>query len=202
MDDGADYIRIYDNNLKMMKRITPTSNKHIIQPVLILGFSWSEKEERLGAVLQDFTISFWEGKGKFAKEETFFAKEMQTRIWYLNYCGKWVTTNTKNQVLVWDIKHQTSNQLSRNASTKISDICEIANFKLVAVASFDKKITLWDLTNGKVFCQMKLFDGSADILRYSLNFDYLVSSGFETTIKIHRIDISKDYTLVEKLTGH
>jgi len=58
LDEGAEEIRIYSRKLKLIDKVKNNREKHVLHPVLILDCDYDEKEERIGAVNQDSTISF------------------------------------------------------------------------------------------------------------------------------------------------
>jgi hypothetical protein len=53
----------------------------------VIGICFSEKEERLGAILKDFSVSFWDASDGYVFEKsictTKFCQDLQNGIWYL-----------------------------------------------------------------------------------------------------------------------
>lgn len=59
LDALSDAISIYDTNCRLEKKLRPQNSK-IKKDVVVLSFAYSQRQERIGAVLKDFTLSFWD----------------------------------------------------------------------------------------------------------------------------------------------
>jgi WD40 repeat protein len=82
---------------------------------------------------------------------------------------------------------------------KISDCTGIPYLSVICIATFDRKITLYDVKKSCIFMTMNLEDSSAHTIKYSPNQSVLFVSTFDKAVKVYSIDISKDYTLRSKL---
>ena len=85
-----------------------------VRESIIMGFAWSEKHQRIGACLKDFTMSFWDASDMFKFEKQFLIssnpkiKDFQSKLWYIDYLEKWLTTDiTTNRLYSWDIEKET-----------------------------------------------------------------------------------------------
>lgn len=63
LDHLADFIGVYDMNCVLVRKIEPTSST-FKKEINILSFAYSERQERIGAVLKDYSLVFWDVKGK------------------------------------------------------------------------------------------------------------------------------------------
>lgn len=59
LDTLSDFIGVYDMNCVMVRRLTPSLSK-LKKENNILWFAYSRKQERIGAVLKDYSIVFWD----------------------------------------------------------------------------------------------------------------------------------------------
>jgi hypothetical protein len=64
LDDLDDEIAVYGTSCTLMRKIKPGDSK-MRKDVVVLGFAYSERQERIGAVLKDFSLSFWENGDGF-----------------------------------------------------------------------------------------------------------------------------------------
>jgi len=197
LDDVSDHIRVYSSSLELIKKIFPNKLKHTIYPVQIIHFAWSSSQQRLAACLQDFSLSYWEAADEFTREKTFFTNCIQLRIIFLENLNKWITVNQTNQLIKWNWDKSSGEALKFKTKSKVSDIIEIKCLQLIAISSFDKKVTLWDLKLDQNFLVISLDKyGSAHTIRYSEAEKILITAGFEKSLHFWQIDITKDYTKV------
>jgi hypothetical protein len=138
LDDFSDHFSIYDENLKLVKNVHPNKLKHTIYPVLLLNIVVSEKERRIGATLQDFSLSFWSYNDNFIEEYTFFTNAMQLKIMYLESLQGWITINANNEIMKWNVEDGNGDLMPLRFRGKISDIIELKHLSLIAISSFDK----------------------------------------------------------------
>lgn len=75
---------------------------------------------------------------------SFYTNQLQMKILYVISCDAWVTVNSNNQLMQWDLERQ-KGEVFHTCKAKISDIMEIQSMKLIAVSSFDKKVLFYDL---------------------------------------------------------
>lgn len=123
----------------------PNKLKHTIYPVLLLNIVVSEKERKIGATLQDFSMSFWSYNDNFIEEYTFFTNAMQLKILYIESIQGWITINANNEIMKWNVEDGNGELVPLRFRGKISDIIEIKHLSLIAISSFDKVIFNWNL---------------------------------------------------------
>ena len=67
------------------------------------------------------------------------------KIWYVPYCKKWFTSDTFNNVFYWDDEKEKLEGFL-TFSYKVSEVIGIPNLDAVAISSFNKAVTLWNVT--------------------------------------------------------
>ena len=86
LESLADWIGVYTPNIKQERKLRPSSFK-VKKDSSVIDIYFSEKEERIGAVLKDFSLSFWDAGDSYSFEKsistTKFCQELQSRIWFL-----------------------------------------------------------------------------------------------------------------------
>lgn len=60
----SDHLRVYDVNLKQIQTIHPNSECKSVRD--IASFAYSNRQQRLGAILKDYSLSFWDAKDGFS----------------------------------------------------------------------------------------------------------------------------------------
>lgn len=69
LDDLSDSISVYNTSCGLIKRIKPHFSK-LKKDIVVLSFAYSERQERIGAVLKDFSINFWDHSDNFEFEKS------------------------------------------------------------------------------------------------------------------------------------
>jgi hypothetical protein len=67
-----------------------------------LSFDYSERQKRIGTIINNLGLVFWEESDKF-KTEKVIKKFIGDKIYYLNLCDEWISTD-HNTIYFWDIK--------------------------------------------------------------------------------------------------
>jgi hypothetical protein len=68
----------------------------------ILSFAFSEKQQRIGAILNHIGIGFWDFSDNF-RTEKLIEKTIGNKIYYLALADEWITTDNES-VYFWDLK--------------------------------------------------------------------------------------------------
>ena len=93
-------------NAQLVGKVTPTTSK-IKRDAIILSFAYSERQERIGALLKNYEIIFWDIEDNFSVEKCFSttksSAEQQTSIWFLEYHNHWVTADAVGGFSIWDL---------------------------------------------------------------------------------------------------
>ncbi|CDW78150.1 rna recognition motif [Stylonychia lemnae] len=111
LDQQSDEIFMYDShlNIDFKTKISGKANLdrgHVFDTV-ILDFDLSERDKRVGAVMRDYTICFWDYRElfKFESNVNYNLEEIQTKIWFLEHCNHWFTTDKLNNLFAWHLEN-------------------------------------------------------------------------------------------------
>jgi hypothetical protein len=124
LDALSECISVYDFNCCQINKITPSFSK-IKKDVVVLNFAFSQRQCRIGAVLKNFSLSFWDcyQSNNFDYEKcwptTSFCQYLQTSIYYLEYFESWLTCDKtgiitfkyRNAIFLGSIEQQTHSQI-------------------------------------------------------------------------------------------
>jgi len=208
LDSLADEIMVYSIDCILEKRISPHLQKDK-KDVIILNFAWSNKQQRIGATLKDFSLSFWDATDNYEAEKNFFisnySTEYQNNIWYIEFLDTWVTTDKTNAIWDWNIETESLNYqlVSPMIKSTIFDIVEIAFMKLVALGTMEKLLMIWDLPKKLMILKINMSQGGIHSLKYFNTYQVLVTAGYENSISIFEIHPQYlDQSLLGKLIGH
>ncbi|KAL4499692.1 hypothetical protein ABPG72_017232 [Tetrahymena utriculariae] len=197
LDSLSDRINMYSIDCELKQFIRPKSSQpqeKISSDIIIFSFAWSERQQRLGATLKDFSLSFWDRSDNFKYEKQIsiqsFMSDYQTNIWYLEFPNCWVTTDAKNQLYEWDLEKEIVKRTLSSPKIKhtIFEVIEIPELKLVAVGSSDRLITIWDFNKGSMVQCIEFFKAGIHSVVYFKSYQVLVCGGFQNNISLHQID--------------
>lgn len=162
---------IYNTDCLLEKKIAPNQESDK-KDIIILNFAWSNKQQRIGATLKDFSLSFWDANDNYEVEKNFFisnySSEYQTNIWYIEFLDCWLTTDKTNTIWSWNIETESLNYqiLSPLISKTIIDIIEIKFMKLVALATLEKYLMIWDLPRKNMIIRINMELGGIHSMKY------------------------------------
>ena len=85
----------------------------------------------------------------------------------------------------------------------IVDIKELVHIKLLAIASLDKKVSVWSLMTKTHILSIDLSIGGVHHIEYSYDYQALITVGYENIINIFSINPNYfDSTKEGRLVGH
>jgi len=106
LDALSDSISVFDENCSLQQKISPQLSK-LKKEVIILSFAFSKRQYRVGAVLKDFSIKFWDHFNNFEYEKsistTSICQNLQTSIYFLEYFNTWITTDKTGTIHFWNL---------------------------------------------------------------------------------------------------
>ncbi|EAR85821.2 WD domain, G-beta repeat protein (macronuclear) [Tetrahymena thermophila SB210] len=207
LDSLSTNLKVFKLNSIFERTIVPQRQKD--KEVIIMGFTYSDREQRIGATLKDVSLIFWDKQDMFKFQKGFsisaFVSDYQTNIWYLNSTQQWITTDKTNSINIWDLEKEKLKQQiqSKEITGSINEIVEITHIKLVAVSSLDKKVTVWDLEKENIIFTIDLGHAGIHHLLYHYQYQCLITSGFENSINVYSVNPQYlDYDSLGKLVGH
>lgn len=183
----------------------------------MLSIAFSEREDRLGAILKDFSMSFWDASDNFGFEKSMqtakHCQEMQSSIWYLEYFQKWVTGDNAGAICVWDLQEEKPQRTMRcKSKARINDLCEIPEINALAIVQEQRlshgesaKIQVLSLGRGEVLTEIdtKIERRMLHTLKYSEEYQVLLAAGYERRISLFEINTAYlDTSLRGELLGH
>jgi len=126
----------------------------------IIDFALSEPLNTIAVVTSKKQIIFWEANYTQKLIKSSKLDVLQTGIWYLPLHKMWVTAGDDFNIRTWIFTPSMSNgdnkrfklnhdKMLKAHKKKIMDIVELTAPRLVASASLDGKIKLWDLTDNE-----------------------------------------------------
>lgn len=203
LDQVSEQYYVYQSNGKLWKKIQTSTISHQ-QDSRILSINWSEGEQRVGACIQDKSLSFWDWSDNLSYEHSFKHSAEYTfiNIWYIEYAKIWLTLDSTNILHKWDIYQETSKKFPKAHEQIITDLIEIPTLPAVVASSLDKKIVVWSMKETRPICILNIGSVSAHTLVYSNTFEVMFSAGFESEICVWNFAKSLDITLSRRLPGH
>eukprot|EP01022_Parablepharisma_sp_SALTPOND_P013960 TRINITY_DN1875_c0_g1_i1.p1 TRINITY_DN1875_c0_g1~~TRINITY_DN1875_c0_g1_i1.p1 ORF type:complete len:1605 (-),score=125.67 TRINITY_DN1875_c0_g1_i1:9223-14037(-) len=203
LDQVSELFYVYQCTGKLWKKIR-TSLKDHPQGSRIMSINWSEYEQRIGACMQDKSLSFWDWVDTFGYEHSFKHDPNYTyiNIWYVEYCKTWITLDSNNVLHKWDIYQETSKKFPKGHDQIITDLVEIPTLPAVIASSLDKRVIIWDVKEIRMVMSLTLPTVSAHTLVYSNTFEVMFSAGFECEICMWTFAKALDITLSKRLPGH
>ncbi|KAL4463948.1 hypothetical protein ABPG74_005885 [Tetrahymena malaccensis] len=207
LDSLSTSLKVFKLNSIFERNIVPQRQKD--KEVIIMGFTYSDREQRIGATLKDVSLIFWDKQDMFKFQKCFsisaYVSDYQTNIWYLNSTQQWITSDKTNSINIWDLEKEKLKQQiqSKEITGSINEIVEITHIKLVAVSSLDKKVTVWDLEKENIIFTIDLGHAGIHHLLYHYQYQCLITSGFENSINVYSVNPQYlDYDALGKLVGH
>ena len=116
-EQDSNGVKLYNIHGELVRSIDLRPELHSTE-VKSLAMMYSELEDRVGVLNNDYTISFWDVNDDFKFEKIIrpLSDELLSQIYYINHIGSWLTIDQKSQIFFmgyWRRK-------SRYASTKTS----------------------------------------------------------------------------------
>ena len=137
LDALSESISVFDDGCRLQKKISPALSK-LKKEVIILSFAFSKRQYRIGAVLKDFSIKFWDHFNNFEYEKsistTSSCQNLQTSIYFLEYFNTWITTDKTGTIHFWNLleEHPQRNMKCKYPAV-INGVCEISSLNLLVV---------------------------------------------------------------------
>eukprot|EP00937_MAST-01D_sp_MAST-1D-sp2_P001336 g1336.t1 len=169
-----------------------------------------ELEDCLALSTNDHRITLWhETNGKFQlkynkRNEYRCFKEMQATVTQVKLCWNQAASalfaaGVDHHITVWDICAGLPRQRIKAHRALIFDMVALPRLGLLASASFDRMIHLWDFSAGYVRLKSTLKGHHKGIRQLAYSSNILLSAGFEYDAIAW--DLSSK-TILQRLTGH
>lgn len=113
----------------------------------MLGFAFSQRQCRVGAVLKNFSIVFWDccPSNSFDYEKTWtttsFCQHLQSSIFYLEYFNSWITSDKTGTLYFWDLLNsKPSREFKCKYYSSVNVLCEINALNIIAIVQESKQL--------------------------------------------------------------
>lgn len=198
LDDYATTLKVYKHNATLLKTL---SIYRLRKHTVILDFAWSPAEKRLGVVMQDNTLQFFDFNDNFSfihvlKNSS--GLKLQQSIWYVSL---WITTDSGATMQDWNIITEETFMWPRIHTAQITQIIELGG-DLIASSAQDRALVLWSLTWKESIMKLGLDRAYAHSLAFSSDFDMLLATGYELEVKVYVFDSARDCSRRGQLAGH
>lgn len=135
----------------------------------IMYFAFSEKEQRLGAVISDGSISLWDAGDDFRYEKNIQSKYVSIWIHYIEFMECWISCDKGNNLYFWNISEGVPTDifpLAKESKGVIIQATEIPTQKLLIIATSDKYIIVFDPFKMKVKLSVLMAKGGIKDIVY------------------------------------
>lgn len=127
--------------LQLQHKIIPSACKLMAKDVAILSMAFCEREKRIGCIINNIGVTFWEASDGYATEKIlglnkpdYDPKACGDKIYYLSFHQQWVTTD-QDTIYFWDLKEEVPTRLIKRPNTRsVNDICEITHLRGLLVS--------------------------------------------------------------------
>jgi WD40 repeat protein len=154
-----------------------------IGPVTTVAFSPDGKIFVTGAIGTDRTIKFWDSKSfkllNTSEQQPGFINSL---VFTPN--GKELVGAVRNFVKVWDLTTNKEKFSIKASDLELNQVAVSSDNRLVATANRDGKITIIDLTNGKVLGKLEGHQGWIQSLAFSADGKTLYSGAEDKIVKV------------------
>jgi hypothetical protein len=104
MDNVPNGLTVYDKQGVITNEVI-LNNKNHSNDAKIVAFTYSHKEQRIGAANNDYSVTFWDFADNFKYEKSFHydSENLRDQIYYIEFCSKWLTVDQTHKIHVFDI---------------------------------------------------------------------------------------------------
>ena len=104
MDNIPHGLSVYNRLGKVSNEIILHNKKHL-RDARIIWFAYSEKEMRIGATNNDYSMAFWDFSDNFKYEKwvQYDNEILKDQIFYIEFWSKWLTVDQDQRIHIIDI---------------------------------------------------------------------------------------------------
>lgn len=146
LDNNSTTLSSYSPDLRNSQTIVNLKSKE--RDKVFIDMAICNKTERIGCLLRDNSISFWEHSDGFQFEKNIKTnlEHLQVNIWCIDSLEKWVTTDKSYSLYIWEIEGDQP-LVRKGHKQKIMDIIEVGAVNAMVSSSLDKTMIVWNLKN-------------------------------------------------------
>ncbi len=200
LDSMSDHLRVYDMGLSQVGVIRPNANCKTVRD--ITSFTFSNRQLRIGAVMKDYSLSFWDASDNFGYEMSFsisgFCQNSAESIYYLEEMDMWLTTDRSSSICVWNIATEELDHEVRLPGGHVAAVCEVAYLMVLAVGVYHRaegrgvqkehiersEVLLWSEIDRKVLVSIEMPNHRAGLhsVLFFRDYQVLLTLGYENKI--------------------
>eukprot|EP00743_Colponemidia_sp_Colp-15_P009230 GILK01010078.1.p1 GENE.GILK01010078.1~~GILK01010078.1.p1 ORF type:complete len:1529 (+),score=350.86 GILK01010078.1:164-4750(+) len=198
---GSRMIRLYTSDGHLLRTLTPPDKENA--DAILLACDYSPDESWIGAATSDNFLIFFDVQLMYKQMKKIPVSPVQTNLWYVKSNKRWVSTGFDNILRIWDVHSQSEGELLKlkGHTDKIMDLIELPLLKHIVTCSLDRSIRIWDCGSGELIGVLEGHQKGIRTLSYSVEFQCLISTGFELSAYIWAPE-STNRNLLGKLIGH
>ena len=143
---GGESVKFFNTQSEVKLQVTPDYGNN----AFVLGIAYSEKEYTLVVAGSDRVLYTYEKEGTgFRHVKDFKTECMHLALWYFEEQKAWMSACDDNTLRQWNVRTGVQILCFKGHDQVILDVVEILNPLVLASASMDGNILLWDLTERK-----------------------------------------------------
>ena len=198
-------IMVYDHELQEQHQVRPREGKQMGKDIGIISMGYDRDNDRIGALLTNNTMIFWEGGDNFVTEKTIANRAFGDKIMFLGMMKQWVTID-KTNLHFWDLtEEQITHTIAVKDAATVSAVCEINHLRALCVAKIDsadqKELVIYH--DFKVKAKISLSGAGCHTLHYNPTTHCLIPVGYCSMMPVYTVERSQfDVSLRFTLRGH
>ena len=194
--------KIYTKHGKWEKIIDLEEEKHL-EYTKTICLAYSELENRIGAVNNDHTLSFWDVQDDYKFEKIIHSNShsLEDQIYYINHIGTWLTIDQESHLFLWDIEEETPEALPRKHKGTVQALEEITHQKIVVFSTLKQQLVFWNLALRVWIKIINLDSVSIHSMCFIPDYKLLATASFGNNVILWRF-IDQDISKCGELIGH
>ncbi|CAK83894.1 unnamed protein product (macronuclear) [Paramecium tetraurelia] len=158
--------------------------------------------ERLGCVMRDLTIVFWDQSDGYQFDYKVENNVEISKLRYLHLQDQWISVNKQNQIMIWNLETANYTCITQQINS-ITEICEIDHLQMLLVISNPNIINCFDMFEQKFLFRFSALHNIITNLKYSRTFQLIFTIGLDSQICCYQLHTKyNDQNLKCQLKGH
>ena len=193
---------IYNKFGKLDKAIKLEEEKHL-EYTKTICLAYSNLENRIGAVNNDHTLSFWDVQDDYKFEKIIHSENsnLEDQIFYINHIGTWLTIDQKSNLFLWDIEEELPEKLPQKHKGTVQSLEEIIHQRIIVFSTLKKQLVFWNLIMKVCIKIINLDSVSIHSMCFVPDYKLLATANFGNTVMLWRF-IDQDISKCGELVGH
>ncbi|CAD8197877.1 unnamed protein product [Paramecium octaurelia] len=169
---------------------------------VVYGY-YSTKQQRLGVVLRNNTLIFWDKRDNYTYDYQIETQLELSHIGYIEMQDQWITSTNKS-LQIWNLEQAKYQNLQNQVfSGGIIQLLEVIHLQMLLVASNPNIISCWDMFEQKFLFKFQVSHQILYQVVCSRQFQLIFTIGFNNYISCYELHAQyNDYNLKCQLVGH